>query len=627
VCGIAGKYNYDDAQPVDPHVVRSMCDAIAHRGPDDHGIFVDGPIGLGHRRLSIIDLSAMGHQPMASADEQLWITFNGEIYNFQSLRRDLELQGYSFRSTSDTEVILCLYREHGPACLKLLRGMFAFALWDRAKRQLLLARDRIGKKPLYYYLDDKTLIFGSELKSILTDPSVRREIDYQGFYDYFKYGYIPDPKTIYRSIRKLLPGHYLLCSPEGIKETKYWDLSFQSQSAASESALADDLAALLKESVRLRMISDVPLGAFLSGGIDSSAVVALMAGQQKNAVSTFTIGFDERDFDEVQFARTIAGRYATQHHEFTVKQNVLEVLDALVKHFDEPFADSSAVPTFYVSKVARNHVTVALAGDGGDENFAGYEKYHLDATENRIRAWVPRPVCKSLFPGLAGIMDRSHVRLAQRGATLLRALAADPCYAFYLTNTEFNGSLWDDLVADQTKKAIGDYDPYSITRQYYERADTDDHLSRLLYTDMKTYLPGDILVKVDRMSMAHSLEVRAPLLDQEVLEFVARIPLALKYRDGQKKYILKRAVEPLLPPETIHRKKMGFSVPLEQWFRDELRDVTASSLLAPDARVANYLRQPEIRRLWELHQAGKRDFGSILWTLLMFELWHRKFLG
>lgn len=626
MCGIAGRYNYASAQPVDPRTIRSMCEAIAHRGPDDHGIFVDGPVGLGHQRLSIIDLSESGHQPMASADERLWITFNGEIYNFRSLRRNLELQGYSFRSTSDTEVILCLYSAYGASCLKLLRGMFAFALWDRASRQLLLARDRIGKKPLYYYLDGKTLVFGSELKAILQNPAIAREIDYQGFCDYFKYGYIPDPKTIYRGIRKLLPGHYMLCSPEGAKQVEYWDLSFRSRATGSDSSVADDLLALLKESVGLRMISDVPLGAFLSGGIDSSTVVALMAGHSKDAISTFTIGFDERDFDEVQFARSIARRYGTRHREFTVRQNVPAVLDTLVRHFDEPFADSSAVPTLYVSQLARRYVTVALAGDGGDENFAGYQKYHLDATENRIRACVPRIIRRSLLAGLADIISHSHARLARRGATLLRALATEPAHAFYLTNTEFNGSLWDDLLAEDTKKAIGDYDPYSVTRQYYEQADTDNHLSRMLYVDMKTYLPGDILVKVDRMSMAHSLEVRAPLLDQEILEFVASIPPALKYRDGQMKYILKLAVQSLLPPETIHRNKMGFSVPLGQWFRGELREVTAANLLSPDARIANYFRQPEIKRLWELHQLEKRDLGCLLWTLLMFELWHREFL-
>ena len=622
MCGIAGKYNLTD-EPVSAELIERMCQAMIHRGPDDGGVHVDGSIGLGHRRLSILDLSPLGHQPMATPDEAVWITFNGEIYNFLELRKDLEQKGHHFKSTCDTEVILALYQEYAEDCILHLRGMFAFAIWDNRRKSLLLARDRIGKKPLYYAFDGKSLIFASELHCILLDPQVLPRINYLAVADYFKYLYVPDPKTIYQDIFKLEPGHLLVCSANGIRKKQYWDVSFSPVRQTSEAELAEELLALLTESVRIRQISDVPLGAFLSGGIDSSAVVALMAQQQSQPVTTCSIGFDSERFDEIKFARLIADRFHTDHHEFIVRQKAEEVLPTLVRHFGEPFADSSSVPTYYVSKLARQKVTVALAGDGGDENFAGYEKYHLDAIENRFRQAIPGFIRKSLFPFLSRILARGHNHLCRKGSTLLNTLSHEADYGFYLTNTEFADGLWSRMVTEEVKRETAGYDPSEITRYYYNKADTDDHFSRILYVDLKTYLPGDILVKVDRMSMANSLEVRAPLLDHKVIEFAARIPSALKYNKGGKKYILKESFKKILPPEIMYRKKMGFSVPLAEWLRGELKDFAARNLFANGQGLGQVFKMGEVKKIWDLHQAGAWNYATILWEMLMFELWHR----
>ncbi|MEW6213675.1 MAG: asparagine synthase (glutamine-hydrolyzing) [Nitrospirota bacterium] len=625
MCGIVGKYNYSSSQPVLSDLITAMCDKICYRGPDDSGVYIDGSVGLGHRRLSILDLSESGHQPMASQDRSLWITFNGEIYNFQELRDDLTVKGYIFTSNCDTEVLISLYREYGEGCLKYLRGMFAFAIWDRNRSTLFLARDRIGKKPLYYYFDDKTFIFASEIKSIFEDPTIKRRINFEAFYDYFKYLYVPDPKTIYKNIYKLEPGHYLICSQKGITKKEYWDISFARSSYGDRESVSHELFTILDESVKLRMVSDVPLGAFLSGGIDSSCIVALMARHQEEPITTCSIGFDSQDYDEVQFARMVARQFKTEHYEFTVKENIEEVLADLVYYFDEPFADSSAVPTYYVSKVARQKVTVALAGDGGDENFAGYEKYYIDDIENRIRRKIPKPIRISTLPLLSNLFSHGgRYSFFQKGSTLLKTLSFEPDYGFFLTNTHFNDLLWNEVINDDTRKLIGNYDPFSVTRYYYHKADTDDHLSKILYTDLKTYLPGDILVKVDRMSMANSLEVRAPILDHHVIEFAASIPPGLKYNNGEKKYILKQSLERILPKEILYRKKMGFSVPLAKWFRGEIKELSSKYLLAPDAGLNHFFHPRGLRRIWDLHQSGIRNYATILWSLLMFELWYKK---
>jgi len=625
MCGIAGKYNFLTHEPVSPELIRAMCDKMVYRGPDDSGVHTDGNIGLGHRRLTILDLSELGHQPMSSEDEMLWIVFNGEIYNFQMLRDDLISKGYTFRSECDTEVIIYLYQEYGTDCLKYLRGMFAFAIWDKRKKLLFLARDRIGKKPLFYYYDGKTFIFASEIKSILEDSIVRKEINYEAFADYFKYLYVPDPKTIYKNIHKLEPGWRMTCSDSGIRKEEYWDVSFKENPGSLEN-IAGELLDILDESVRLRMISDVPLGAFLSGGIDSSGVVALMAKQQSQPVTTCSIGFASETHNETVFARSVAEKFHTDHHEFTVKQKAEEILRDLAYYFDEPFADQSAIPTYYVSKLARQRVTVALSGDGGDENFAGYEKYHLDDVENRIRSLFPGFIRKTMFPLLSDLLSGGNHTLFRRGSTLLKTLSFESDYGFYLTNAEFEDRLWNLMVSEDSKRQIRDYDPFSLTRRYYHKADTDNHLSKILYTDLKTYLTG-ILVKVDRMSMANSLEVRSPILDQEVIEFAAGIPARLKYHRGEKKYILKQCFQQILPEEVMHRKKMGFCVPLEDWLRGELKDLANAYLFDKDAGIRCFFNMDPLRNLWEMHQAGKRNYSTILWSLLMFELWHREFMA
>lgn len=626
MCGIAGKYNFLRQTPVSPNLMERMCERIWYRGPDDSGVYTQGPVGLGHRRLSILDLSELGHQPMASPDQRLWITYNGEVYNFLSLREGLIQKGYRFKSDCDTEVILALYQEYGRDCLEYLRGMFAFAIWDARENTLFLARDRIGKKPLFYYYDGRTLVFASEIKAILADEDVTPAIDFQAFADYFKHMYVPDPKTIYKDIRKLEPGHFLCCSPEGLKNEPYWDISFAEPRNGDTEELAFELLQRLEESVRLRLISDVPLGAFLSGGIDSSGIVALMAGQQTQPVTTCSIGFDVRQYDEVRFARRIAEQFATDHHEFTVKERAAPILSDLAYYFDEPFADPSAVPTFYVSQLARQKVTVALSGDGGDENFAGYEKYHLDHIENRLRGGLPLGLRRLLFPYLAALVAGKRAMPLQKAYTLLTSLSGEADFGFYLTNTQFDHHLWTELIRPEIDQAIQDYDPFSVTRAAYHQADTEDHLSRILYTDLKTYLPGDILVKVDRMSMANSLEVRAPILDHRVIELAASIPSHLKYFKGEKKYILKQALQKVLPPEIMYRQKMGFSVPLAEWFRGELRQMAHDRFFSPRAGVRHFFRPEALKALWERHQSKKRNHASVLWSLLMFDLWYQRFM-
>jgi len=411
-----------------------------------------------------------------------------------------------------------------------------------------------------------------------------------------------------------------------MSQKEYWDISFANISSKDINDISDELLRILNESVKLRMISDVPLGAFLSGGIDSSGVVALMSKQQSDPVTTCSIGFDSSDFDEIKFARIIANQFKTDHHEFTVKEKTKDVLKDIAYYFDEPFADSSAVPTYYVSKLARQKVTVALSGDGGDENFAGYEKYYLDDIENRIRRRIPASIRKTIFPSLSNLFSKHNYRVFERGATLLNTLSFESDYGFYLTNTEFNNNLWNQMLNDDVKKQVGDYDPFSVTQHYYNKADTDNHLEKILYTDLKTYLPGDILVKVDRMSMANSLEVRAPILDHNVIEFAAKIPPNLKYNRGDKKYILKHAFQQILPREIMYRKKMGFSVPLADLFRGEIRELTAQYLFSRDAEVTHFFRVRSLQKIWDLHQAGTRNYATLLWSLLMFELWYQEFM-
>lgn len=626
MCGIAGFTRYFDPTG-DLSSLERMGDRIAHRGPDAHGEYLDEGIGLCHRRLSIIDLSTAGNQPMFSEDGNLVIVFNGEIYNYLELRKDLEKKGYEFKSKTDTEVILALYQFEGFRCLDKLFGMFAIALWDKHKQELFLARDRLGKKPLYYYHDQKKFVFGSEIKAILEIETVPKEIRHDAIYDFFVYQYVPESKSIFNNIHKLKPGHFLTINKNGVNVKQYWDVTFKTQTTSSEDEISEGLFDIVDACTKQRMISDVPLGAFLSGGVDSSGVVALMAKNSQKPVVTCSIGFDSKKYDEIQYAKQVADQYHTTHHELTVKENILDNLDHIAGFFDEPFADQSLVPTFFVSQLAKTKVTVALAGDGGDENFAGYSKYSVDQIENNLRNKIPGFIRENLFPPFVNPLQHSNIRSFNRAGTLLNAMSKSPAEGFYLTNTFMTDMMWNRLANDNLKREIDEYHPSIQSMQFYNAADADDHLSRVLYTDIKTYLVGDILVKVDRMSMANSLEVRAPILDHRVVEYAASIPSHLKLHRKEKKYILKKAFGRLLPPDILYRKKMGFSVPLAHWLRNELKVTAEEKLFQSENGLSNYFKPVEIKNIWLEHQQGIRDHSTALWSLLMFEFWWQKYIA
>jgi len=624
MCGIAGFTRFSSSFG-DQALLERMGQVMFHRGPDAGGEYLDELVGLCHRRLSIIDLSAAGNQPMHSSDGKLVIVFNGEIYNFQALRAELIEDGYSFTSKTDTEVLLALYQRDGQKLVEKINGMFAFAIWDIEKQELFLARDRLGKKPLYYYPCANGIVFGSELKCLMEVPELPRVIRPDSVYDFFTYQYIPDPKTIFEDIFKLEPGYTLTVNASGYQKKQYWDLSFSDQSGASEAEVAEELLDAVRHAVEQRMISDVPLGAFLSGGVDSSGVVALMAQSSDKAVTTCSIGFDSKEFDEVDFAREIAEQFKTDHHEFTVKENVADNLEKIAAYFDEPFADPSLVPTYFVSQLARNQVTVALAGDGGDENFAGYSKYAVDEVENRIRARVPVVLRKTLFPVFEKLLAGARNPLLRKAHTLCSTLSRDAAYGFFLSNSTFRQSVWDGLVADEFQRKLNGYHPSSLTQDYYHKAPAQDHLSKILYTDFKTYLPGDILVKVDRMSMANSLEVRAPLLDYELVEYAATIPSDLKLHKGEKKHILKKAFSRFLSRDTLYRKKMGFSVPLGEWLRNEIKSQAEELLFNSKAGLCDYFKMDRVQSLWDEHQTRKQDYSNELWNMVMFQLWYDRY--
>lgn len=629
MCGLAGFFRSGTGSVPEQELrwLRAMGDSIVHRGPDASDTYMDDELALIHQRLSIIDLSDAGRQPMVSASGRYVIAFNGEIYNFLELRSELEQNGVVFRTHTDTEVLLELYERENERCLGRLNGMFAFVVWDTERKELFIARDRLGKKPLYYYQANGQFAFGSEIKALLQLPYVDKTLRPDAIKDFFAYQYVPDPKSIYARIHKLPPGYWLKTDGEQVVLRQYWDLRFDPEGGASEDELRHDLRTLLSDAVRLRMISDVPLGAFLSGGIDSSAIVALMAEHTSNPVTTCSIGFDSEKFDEVRFARKVADQFNADHHEFTVKENVTDHFEAVARFLDEPFADPSFVPTYFVSQLARKQVTVALAGDGGDENFAGYQKYYVDAIENRLRRKVPGTIRRHVFPGLATVFGQFNLPVFRKARSLLGTLAMSPERGFFGSNCFFDRSVWNYLVNDGFEKATGGYDPAELTCELYRNAPAEDHLSRILYTDFKTYLPGDILVKVDRMSMANSLETRAPLLDYRVVEFAARVPAQLKLHGSEKKYLLKKSFTDTLTPETLYRKKMGFSVPLANWLRAELRALGDRVFMTDSPALASVFRMERVRDLWHQHLKGNDRFTQELWTMMMFAVWFDQYQG
>ncbi len=618
MCGICGVLYFDD-RPVDRSVVQAMSDIQKHRGPDESGVYIGKGIGLGHRRLSIIDL-ASGQQPLSNENGSIWISLNGEIYNY----RDLNLQlrsNHTFRTQSDTETIVHLYESFPGDFVSKLRGMFAFALWDDRNQVLILARDRLGKKPLYYYQDHEKLVFASEIKSILGHPELKLEIDDYSVCDYFSLGYIPAPRSIYRAIKKVQPGHYLHVSGRKVEEFRYWDISFAESQEFTESQWLEKLLSEFEDAVRIRLMSEVPLGAFLSGGLDSSAVVAMMARIQDQPVKTATIGFNEDKFDESQYARQVSEHLKTDHHERIVTPDKIATIEKLAWHYDEPFADSSALPTYFVSQVAREKVTVALSGDGGDENFAGYRRYFFDQQENRLRRVFPPALRYVLFKPLALVYPKMDwAPRFMRAKATFQNLTLDPIEGYFDTLSLFKIHEKPSVLSGDFRHRLAGYDSVEVFRKHYCRADSTDPLSRIQYVDMKTYLTDDILTKVDRASMAHSLEVRCPLLDHVFMELVASMPSTFKLHGSKGKFLFKKAMESLLPSKIIHRRKMGFGVPLAAWFKDGIRDFAKCHILEQDDPFTN---PAYIRKLWDQHQSGVRDRSSQLWTVLMFRLWYK----
>jgi asparagine synthase (glutamine-hydrolysing) len=625
MCGIAGLLTKKQISERDKAVLQQMSDALVHRGPDGEGFYFDQSIGLAHRRLSIIDLGG-GKQPLSNEDGTVWVTFNGEIYNYVELREQLRQKGHRFATSSDTEVIVHLYEEKGEDFISHLRGMFAIGLWDARNKRLLLIRDRLGKKPLFYALLKDSVVFASEIKSLLRIPGFPSEIDREALVDYFSLLYIPAPKSIFRHVRKVRPAHYVLIDSQGMREKAYWDISFDETEQKKEERWCEELLDAYQEAIRLRLRSDVPLGAFLSGGVDSSSVVALMTRMNGQQVNTCSVGFDEEEFDESHCAAVFANAFNTVHHEERVRPDALSVISRLAWFYDEPFADSSAVPTYYVSQAARRHVTVALSGDGGDENFAGYRRYHHDLVENRCRSYIAEEIRRPLFYALGRWYPKLDwaPRMFRAQATF-RALARTPVEGYFYSVSGIKPETTQVLLSADLLQSVNGYSPLAIFDDFYNRPKTSDHLSRLQYLDMKTYLVDDILVKVDRASMANSLEVRCPILDHEFIQLVARIPSALKLRDGQGKYIFKKALRMLLPRDVLTRRKQGFAVPLASWFRGDLKEMASDLLLSQDP--LGILQSPAVNLLWKQHQSGIRDHSTALWTILMYRLWQKTFLN
>ncbi len=622
MCGIAGLFDITGHQAFDRALLREMNQTQFHRGPDEGGDFLEPGVALAHRRLSIIDLSS-GQQPMHSLDGAVSLVYNGEIYNFGELAAELKGLGYQFRTRCDTEVILYAWQEWGEACVERFRGMFAFAIYDARRQCVFLARDRLGIKPLFYsLLQDGVVAFGSELKVLKAHPKLPRALEPRAVEDYFALGYIPEPRTIYRGVYKLRPGHTLLLErgksmPD---QREYWDVPFDPVATGSEADLCEELFARMREAVDIRLVSEVPLGAFLSGGVDSSAVVAAMAQLQSEPVNTCAIGFDVPQFNETDFARQVANRYGTNHLERVVASDDFDLLDTLAALYDEPYADSSAIPTYRVCQLARERVTVALSGDGGDEHFAGYRRYRWHMNEERMRNLLPLGIRKPVF----GTLGRLYPKLdwapqVFRAKTTFESIGRNAVEA-YLHSVSLTSDAQRSLMfSDAMQRELQGYRAVETFEHYARRCPADDPLSLIQYLDMKTYLVGDILTKVDRASMAHSLEVRVPLLDHKFIEWVSGLPVNMKLRGQEGKYILKKALEPHLPHDVLYRPKMGFGVPLGKWFRGPLKKRIRESLLEGNLAQSGMFRQSYLEQLVNDHQSGVREYSAPLWALMMFQ--------
>jgi asparagine synthase (glutamine-hydrolysing) len=625
MCGIVGIVR-NDRLDVNQALLARMCAAIRHRGPDDDGFYVNGPVGLGMRRLAIIDLKS-GQQPIHNQDRTAWIVFNGEIYNYRELRDRLEKLGHTFYTNSDTEAIIHAYDRYGADCPKHLRGMFAFAIWDERKQELFLARDRVGKKPVLYAHVNGQFVFGSEFTALLHHPAIGKEIDTEALDHYLSFMCVPAPLTIYRAIRKLEPGHSLRYSKGEIKIERYWQPDFSKKVDISEEEAGERAIEILRDAVKVRLMSEVPLGAFLSGGIDSSAVVALMSEESSEPVKTFSIGFEEQDFSELHHARRVAEHVGADHHEFIVRPDALEVLPILVEHYGEPYADSSAIPTYYVARETRKHVTVALNGDGGDESFAGYERYaamRLAELYNRIPGVFRDTVLRQaihLMP--TSETKRGRVRDLKR---FIQAASLPKVERYLRWVSVFDAAAKQDLYSSAFSRETPQASAGNILDPWLARTNGSGIVDAALLTDIMTYLPNDLLVKVDIATMAVSLEARSPFLDHHVMEFAASLPEKFKLHGLTTKYLLKRMLKKLLPAENLDRRKMGFGVPIGHWFRGELQPFLRETLLGEAALKRGLFKPEVVKRLVELHVRAERDYSHQLWTLLMLELWFQRFI-
>jgi asparagine synthase (glutamine-hydrolysing) len=626
MCGITGIFDTRGRREIDRALLTRMNDTQLHRGPDEGGVHLEPGVGLGHRRLSIIDLST-GQQPLYNEDGSVCVVFNGEIYNYQELIPELQALGHVFHTRSDTEVIVHGWEAWGERCVERFRGMFAFALWDRNRETLFLARDRLGVKPLFYaLLPDGTFLFGSELKSLLAHGGLRRDIDPLAVEEYFALGYVAEPRCIFRQARKLPPAHTLTLrrGDLGTAPREYWDVHFTLDAQLSLDEACHELERRLTESIRLRMISEVPLGAFLSGGVDSSAVVAMMAGLSKEPVNTCSISFSDPAYDEAAFAKKVADRYHTRHYVDRVESEDFDLIDTLARLYDEPYADSSAIPTYRVCQLARKHVTVALSGDGGDESFGGYRRYWLHMMEERMRSALPLAIRRPLFGTLGRIYPKADwAPRWVRGKTTFEALARTSVEAYFHSISVIRNDMRSRLYSDAFKAELGGYSAQQVFDNHAAKAGTDDPLALIQYIDLHTYLIGDINTKVDRASMAHSLEVREPLMDHPLVEWLATLPTSLKMRGSESKYLLKKAMEPHLPPDIMYRPKMGFAVPLARWFRGPLRQRVRDELLGGPMADTAWFNPNVIRQIVEQHESGIRDHSTPIWTLLMFDAFLR----
>ncbi len=629
MCGLVGVFDLTGSREIDEALLARMNETQVHRGPDESGLFTAPGIGLGHRRLSIIDL-ASGQQPLHNEDSSVVVTYNGEIYNFPELSAELKAAGHTFRTHSDTEVIVHAWEQWGERCVERFRGMFAFALWDKRRQSIFLARDRLGKKPLHYsLLANGQLIFASELKGLYAHPLLKKDIEPAAIEDYFALGYVADPKTIFKGVYKLPPAHTLLATrgQQRLPVTAYWDIPFRSIGSLSDEEAVTALTQRLEESVRIRLMSEVPLGAFLSGGVDSSSIVAIMSQLSDTPVNTCSIAFDNPEFNEAEFAQLVAQRYRTNHYVETVDPDDFAIVDRLANIYDEPYADSSAIPTYRVCELARKCVTVALSGDGADEYFSGYRRHRWHMNEESIRALLPYKLRAPLFRTLGGAYPKlDWAPKVLRAKTTLQALARDSVAAYFHSVSLLSDHARMQLFSHDLTATLAGYQAVEVFREHAEKSPTQHPLSLVQYLDLKTYLVGDIHTKVDRASMANSLEVRAPLLDHELITWVSGLDPKLKLRGKEGKYLLKKAMEPHLPHDVLYRNKMGFSVPLEKWFRGPLKERVQDALLGSSVRECGYFNMNFVQRIVAQHQSGLHDHSVPIWTLLMFDAFQRHVL-